>query len=159
MGIRRIAPEDTAIMASIIRQVLTEFGANKPGFAWQDPELNDLYHAYSKYRDQYYVIEFAGNIVGGGGLAEFICDLPQCCEFQKMYLLPQARGKGIGLKLISTLLLAADEFEYSNVYLETLNTMAEARRLYLASGFNALNSPLGNSGHNACDAWYLKSLN
>jgi len=159
MKIRKIAPEDTAIMASIIRKVLTEFGANKPGFAWQDPELNDLYHAYSNFREQYYVIESAGNIVGGGGLAEFICDLPRCCEFQKMYLLPEVRGKGLGLKLIKTLLQSAEEFEYSNVYLETMGSMAQARKLYLASGFITLNSPMGNSGHNGCDVWYLKALN
>ena len=158
MEIRSIAPADTVIMASIIREVLTEFGANKPGFAWQDPELNDLYSAYDNVREKYYVIESAGTIVGGCGLAEFICDLPLCCEFQKMYLLPHVRGKGLGLELINTLLQSAEEFEYTNAYLETMGSMIQARKLYLASGFIALNSPLGSSGHNACDAWYLKSL-
>ncbi|MEX2321092.1 MAG: hypothetical protein WD668_07040, partial [Saccharospirillum sp.] len=42
-----IQPADNAAMAIVIRQGLKEFGANRPGFAWQDPELDDLSRAYS----------------------------------------------------------------------------------------------------------------
>jgi len=145
-------------MAKIIRDVLTEFGANRPGFAWQDPELDHLSSAYARDGRQYLVIETHEGIVGGGGIGEFECELEGCCELQKMYLLPAFRGRDWGRQLLQALLNEAQRMGYRQCYLETLSTMTKARRLYLETGFSALQAPLGNSGHNACDDWYLKTL-
>ena len=32
------------------------------------------------------------------------------------------------------------------------------QKLYLNKGFKYINSPLGNTGHNACPVWMLKKL-
>lgn len=158
MQIRPIQAQDNAVTAKLVRDVLTEFGANRPGFAWQDPELDMLTEAYAKPASAYYVIEHEGSILGAGGFAPFDCELPRCGELQKMYLYPQARGKGWGRKLIETLLQDMTALGYQHCYLETLASMCDAVRLYQAQGFQALPNPLGNSGHNACDNWFLKRL-
>jgi putative acetyltransferase len=67
--IREIQPEDNAAIARIIRQVLTEFGANRPGFAWADPELEALTQAYQAERSVYYVAVVDAQVVGGVGIA------------------------------------------------------------------------------------------
>ena len=101
------------------------------------------------------MIEESGRVLGGGGISSFTCSLGACCELQKMYMLPEARGKGWGSKLIDKLLLEAKNMSYQFCYLETLKSMSQAVSLYQQKGFELLESPLGDSGHNACDEWYL----
>ena len=40
LKLRPIQPQDDAAVASIIRTVMPEFGADGPGFAIHDPEVN-----------------------------------------------------------------------------------------------------------------------
>lgn len=156
--IRPIEAKDDSAVATIIRDVLTEYGANRPGFAWQDPELDYMTRAYSGPGRGYWVIESSGKILGGGGIAEFSCELEAVCELQKMYLLPESRGRGHGFQLLRLILEAAREQGYQHCYLETMASMKKAARLYGKMGFSSLQHPLGDSGHNACDNWYLKAL-
>lgn len=156
--IREIQPRDNAAIAQIIRQVLTEFGANRPGFAWSDPELDHLAQAYAPDGCVYYVAAAGDCVVGGVGIAPFECDHPHTCELQKMYLLPDYRGQGIGKRLMTTVLTAADGLGYHACYLETLDAMTLALRFYEAFGFEALPAPLGQSGHTSCNRFYFRKL-
>jgi len=158
MNIRPITTADNGEIAKIIREVLTEFGANKPGFAWQDPELDFMAEAYYKRGRAYWVVESGGRILGGGGIAEFNCQEPKVCELQKMYLLSETRGLGLGAKLIDKLVIVAGEMGYRSCYLETLSSMSGAIALYKKKGFMRLSNPMGDSGHSACDEWYSKTL-
>jgi putative acetyltransferase len=47
---------------------------------------------------------------------------------------------------------------YSQCYLETMPYMAAAQKLYTASGFEYLDAPMGNTGHNSCPVWMIRSL-
>jgi putative acetyltransferase len=157
--IRVVEARDNKVLAGIIRQVLTEFGADRPGFAWQDPELDFMSRAYAPDQRAYLVAETDGTLVGGAGIGEFDSgDDRQVCELQKMYLLPSARATGLGRRLIINLLEVAKSLGYQYCYLETLSSMESARKLYLRTGFKLLSTPLGDSGHNACDEWYLVDL-
>ena len=157
--IREIQPTDDAQLAAIIRQVLIEFGANRPGFAWADPELDTLSAAYAGKGSVYYVVMHQQAVIGGAGIAPFSCETPNVCELQKMYLLPASRGLGIGQTLMHKLLQAAQIWGYRGCYIETFDTMQGAMRLYEKSGFKALSEPLGNSGHGGCNRFYLRWLN
>ena len=153
----RIQPADNAAMAIVIRQGLTEFGANRPGFAWQDSELDDLSRAYSGHTTAYWVIRSRKGVVGGCGIGR-LQGVAHCCELQKMYVLAEHRGAGLGARLIEAALdFAASHYQWC--YLETLNGMAQAAGLYRKSGFIRLPQPIGQTGHNACDHWYIKELN
>jgi putative acetyltransferase len=156
--IRPIEVQDNPHIERIIRQVLTEFGANKPGFAWQDPELSRLSEAYQS-SDRCYLVALDGeHILGGAGIAPFDCDEEGVCELQKMYLLPESRGLGVGQRLMSQLMIAAKAMGYQQCYLETIGSMEQANQLYQKNGFKRLSQRLGNSGHNACDVLYLRDL-
>ena len=43
-------------------------------------------------------------------------------------------------------------------YLETLNGMDAAMRLYARSGFQRIAGPLGATGHGGCDVFYALTL-
>lgn len=154
--IREIQPGDNAAIARIIRQVLTEFGANRPGFAWADPELDALAVAYQMPRSRYYVAVVDDQVVGGAGIAPFPCHYPNLCELQKMYVLPEARGRGLGRALLIQALAAVKSFGYDGCYLETFGPMQAAIALYEQAGFQALKAPLGQSEHHACDRYYVR---
>ncbi|PKL75189.1 MAG: MarR family transcriptional regulator [Candidatus Melainabacteria bacterium HGW-Melainabacteria-1] len=156
--IRPIQPEDAPGVARVIRQVMPEFGARGPGFALSDAEVDDMYRAYSQPGTAYFVIRAGHRVLGGGGIAPLDQGDSNTCELRKMYFLPELRGLGLGQQLIQLCLQAAASKGYRRVYLETLQSMRQARALYAKNGFQALEQPLGDTGHFSCDAWYLKDL-
>jgi putative acetyltransferase len=156
--LRPVAPRDDAELAALIRAVMTEHGASGPGFAIHDPEVNHMSRAYSEPGARYLVIEHRGRVVGGGGFAPLAGGEAGVCELRKMYFYPEVRGLGLGARLLGRLLREAEEAGYHTCYLETLGSMAKARRLYEAFGFTRLEGPRGATGHHGCDAWYTRAL-
>lgn len=156
--IRKIKPEDNPIIAQIIRTVMPQFGADGDGFAIKDAEVDAMYEAYSKPRSIYFVVEHQGTVIGGGGIAPLQGGDECTCELKKMYFLEEGRGKGIGQALLNRCLEAARIFGFKTCYLETLEKMGAARKLYEKNGFIRLTKPMGNTGHYGCDRYYAKPL-
>ena len=137
---------------------MPEFGASGAGFAIHDREVDDIFAAYSRPRCSYYVCEVNGKILGGGGIAPLEGGDENTCELKKMYFLPEARGQGLGQKVLQKCLLAAKEKGFRYCYLETFNTMKNAMKLYAKNGFIKIPGALGNTGHFACDTFYQLDL-
>lgn len=159
--LRPIEAADDPAMAKIVREVMIEHGASGPGFAIEDPEVDALSTAYDRRRDppaEYWVLEDEGVLVGGGGFGALAAGDGSTCELRKMYLLPRARGGGLGRRLLEHLIGRMVERGYRRCYLETLGTMHRARALYLTAGFEKLCAPEGATGHFGCDAWYARTL-
>jgi putative acetyltransferase len=156
--IRPIVASDDARMAQIIRTVMPEFGATGDGFAINDPEVDWMTRAYSEPRCSYFVVEHEGQVLGGGGVAPLVDGAQDVCELRKMYFLPQLRGMGAGAALMERCLEAARAHGFQRCYLETLRGMDAAMRLYERSGFRRLPGPMGATGHNGCNAFYLLDL-
>src|SRR5690349_4137412 len=98
--IRGLRQEDNQRIAQIIRSVLSEFNANKPGTVYYDPTTDDLFTLFQTPKSAYFIAEINDEIVGGAGVFP-TPDLPKsCCELVKLYLMPQARGKRVGKALI-----------------------------------------------------------
>ena len=155
---RQLRPEDNPLIARIIRDTLTEFGAAKPGTVYFDPTTDDLFSLFQHPEAHYLVAETDGVVVGGGGLFP-TAGLPSgICELVKLYLTPAARGKGLGKGLILRCLEQAQRLGFNAVYLETMNELRLAVGLYESLGFEYLGAPLGQSGHFGCPIWMLKSL-
>lgn len=156
---RPILPKDDAAMASVIRTVMPQFGADGPGFAIHDPEVDGMCAAYSVPGAAYFVVETEdGRVLGGGGIAKLEGGEPGVCELRKMYFLPEARGTGMGEKLLRHCLSVAKALGYKTCYLETLSGMDSAMRLYEKVGFKNLCAPMGATGHGGCDRWYVRGL-
>lgn len=156
--VRKIQLEDNEQVQSLIKTVMPEFGATGAGFAIEDLEVKDMFSSYQKKHCCYFVVEKNGIIYGGGGVAPLEGSDGTICELRKMYFKKEIRGMGLGEKLMKLCLQAAKDFGFSKCYLETLQSMDKARKLYVKSGFLPLSSPLGNTGHFSCDSFYLKDL-
>ncbi|MFY0603345.1 MAG: N-acetyltransferase [Flavobacteriaceae bacterium] len=156
--IREIKPTDNDQIASVIRSVFVEFGVPKVGTAYEDKALDNMFNTYLKDTSVYFVIEYHGKIIGGGGIAQLDNFEGKTCELQKMYFLPEARGRGLGAKMIEKCLLNAKELGFEQCYLETMPYMNAAKKLYQRNGFNFIDGPMGNTGHYSCNVWMIKKL-
>lgn len=157
LKIREITHADNADVKKIIQDSLKTLGLAIKGTAYFDPQLGQLYEFYRDLENaQYWVVELAGEIVGGIGIAPFNQELG-ICELQKLYLVPAVQGLGISKKLMETALTFARS-RYTSCYLETTHNLKAACNLYEKFGFKLLTAPIAGSAHCAMDAWYLKSL-
>lgn len=156
--LRTIQKEDNVQLAQIIRDTLTEFKANKPGTVYYDETTDQLFELFQKPGSIYYVALMDDEIVGGGGI--YPSDgLPNgTCELVKMYLLPEARGIGLGKRIIEECLAFAKENGYTQVYIESMPELENALKVYEKFGFKYISAPLGNTGHHGCEKWMLRSL-
>lgn len=57
------------------------------------------------------------------------------CEIRKMYLLPEARGKGLGKWMVHFLIEKARELKFQKIELDTASVLLEAIELYKKVGF------------------------
>jgi putative acetyltransferase len=156
--IRPICAGDDAAVAAVIREVMPEFAADGPGCALRDAEVAAMSQVYCAPRSAYFVVEDAGEVVGGAGIGHLAGGQFEVCELRKMYLLRAARGHGVGAILLRHCLRVARGFGYQICYLETLTGMDAARHLYERAGFRALPRPLGATGHYGCDRWFALEL-
>lgn len=156
--IRPIQPGDNTALARVIRRCLEEFGANKPGTVYFDPTTDALFELFQQPRSVYYVALKGEEVLGGGGIYPTEGLPKDTCELVKMYLLPKARGIGLGRKLIEKSLEFARNAGFKKVYLETMPELSHALKAYQKLGFEYISAPMGHSGHFGCDLWMLKKL-
>ena len=158
MIIREIQQTDNAAIAKVIRDIFHELDAPKVGTAYADPILDTLYEVYQEPRSVYYVVENEGRVVGGCGVAPLENGDASVCELQKMYFAPEIRGTGYAEKIIEKCLEYAKIQGFEICYLETLSFMTTAQKLYKRIGFEHIDGPMGNTGHNSCEVWMTKKL-
>jgi putative acetyltransferase len=156
--IRRIQQKDNPFIAKIIRFCLEEFGANKPGTVYHDKSTDHLSELFEQPQSHYFIAELEGKIVGGAGNFASPGLPSNCCELVKMYLLPEARGVGIGATLLKYCIVEAQKEGFKKIYIETMSELKQAIGVYEKFGFDYLNKPLGNTGHFGCDVWMLKNI-
>ncbi|MHA8095080.1 GNAT family N-acetyltransferase [Aquirufa lenticrescens] len=158
MEIRPIESRDNEALAKVIRTALAEFGANKPGTVYFDPTTDALYELFRTPGSFYYVATHDKKVVGGCGIFPTE-NLPNgTCELVKLYVAKEARGTGLGKQLMEQSMSWAKENGYTHVYLESMPELKKAVSIYEKVGFQPLDHPLGNSGHDGCDIWMLKAL-
>ncbi len=156
--IRKIQKEDNLALAKMIRQVFIEHDAPQQGTVFSDPTTDNLFELFQKENSILWVLEIEGKAVGCCGL--FLTEgLPEkYVELVKFYISKEARGNGFGLELMNKCIETALEMGYKSIYIESLPEYAKAVNMYLQAGFKQLNQSLGNSGHSACNLWFLKEL-
>jgi putative acetyltransferase len=78
---------------------------------------------------------------------------PPCvAEIKRLYVVPAARDRGLGLRLAEAALHAARVAGYTRVRLDTLQSMQAAQRLYEGIGFSDIDA----YRHNPHEARYLE---
>ena len=121
------------IAQKIIYSVLHEYDLSQYTHS-TDTDLDDIVKAYT---NGYFgmIKNDSGRYVGTFGLFQLS---ETTCEIRKMYLLPEARGNGLGKWMVNTLLEKAKELGYKKVELETASVLTEANGLYRKIGFTEI---------------------
>jgi putative acetyltransferase len=156
--IRKIQAKDNEQVERVIRKVLIDLGVPKVGTAYEDEALKNMYEAYAAERSDYFVITANGKVIGCAGIAPLDNYKGNVCELQKMYFLEEARGLGLGAKMIAACIAQAKEYGFEAMYLETMPYMKAAQKLYKKNGFEYIDAPMGCTGHSACPVYMLRKL-
>ena len=125
----RIVPFEAAHLegyTQLVRDTLREFGFEPDPTI--DPDLDDPGAFYAAL----WVALDRGNVVGAVALRDLG---HSALELKRMYLRPDARGYGLGKRLLATALDNARESGADVVRLDTSERMETARHLYEAHGF------------------------
>ena len=80
--------------------------------------------------------------LAGGGVKRLSDDTG---EIKRMYVVPEARGRGLSRALLAALEEAARDLGYARVRLDTGSSQVEARRLYESSGYAEIPDYNGNA--------------
>ena len=158
LEIRLVRLEDNVVLAQVFLEELIEMKVPFDGTALSDPELDAIYDAYQYVKADYWIVCYRNRILGGAGIAPLRNGPDGYCELQKMYFLPEARGKGQGRRLLEVCLAAARDFGYKTCYLETVSRMESANKLYQKLGFQKQTCQMGDTGHSACETFYKLEL-
>ena len=114
---------DAPAVRAVVFAVLEEYGLS-PSPASTDKDLDDIIASYGGRGGLFRVIASpTGAVVGCGGL--YPIDSTEV-EIRKMYLLKEARGRGLGRMLLNDLIAAARERGFERVVAETASVLREA---------------------------------
>jgi N-acetylglutamate synthase-like GNAT family acetyltransferase len=97
-----------------------------------DEELQHFASEYAPPGGAFILAEDAGQYLGCIGLRRLSADSG---EIKRLYIVPAARGRGLGRVLVERVLAVARALGYRSVFLDTLPFMKEAQALYSALGF------------------------
>ncbi len=148
--IRNWQPADRQAATDLIGQVLTDYG-----LGWEPEGADiDLVQVENHYQDgEFWVVEQAGTVVGTAAYYP-IERGEQAVEIRKMYLLPEARGQGLGRFLLGELERAIAQRGFQEIWLETATVLKEAVRMYESSGY----LPETGVETTRCDKVYKKRI-
>src|SRR5499425_2961231 len=114
---------DREAIESLVFGVLAEYELAADPDA-TDADLRDIEAEYVSKGGLFDVLVNAnGHVVGSVGLHATSASI---CEIRKMYLASDARGKGLGRRLLEHSLAEAKSLDFSRVELETASVLKEA---------------------------------
>ncbi len=156
MEYKPLTPQYDADLAGLIRSSLKAHRLDIPGTVYFDEGLDHLSGYYDNPGRAYYVLINEDVLIGGIGLAEFN-GFDKCCELQKLYLSDEAKGQGLGYKMIKYIEDKARELGYEQMYLETHTNLEAAIHIYKKMGYSLIGRPKCVV-HSTMNRFYLKSL-
>lgn len=150
--IRDWQPSDRTIAFNLIGSVLAEYGlTQEPNGA--DRDVLEVESFYQKKNGEFWVIERQNKLVGTGAYYP-ISRGQNAVEIRKMYLLPEARGVGLGKFLLTELESAIVQKGFEQIWIETASVLKEAVQLYERNGYQ----PSTGVETLRCDRVYVKYL-
>ncbi len=130
--LRPATSRDTPAVRALVFGILAEFGFT-PDPTGTDADLEDLELSYSRRGGAFELAEGThGELLGCVGL--YPLD-GETVELRKMYLRADARGLGLGHRLLAHALDVARDRGFSTVVLQTASLLERAVGMYRRAGF------------------------
>jgi GNAT superfamily N-acetyltransferase len=122
--------------AEDVRALLRAYAASLPfklDFQDFDRELAELPGAYAPPRGALLVASVGGDVMGCVALRPLADDT---CEMKRLFVLPAARGTGLGRRLVAAIVAEGRRLGYARMRLDTTPGMETAQALYEELGFS-----------------------
>ena len=129
--------DDIASAGELFREYIESLNIDIEHQGWRE----ELAHLPGPYKGPGGVILLASLNGMKGGKHDVGCvalrplDEDGVCEMKRLYVRPDARGKGIGRLMVERIIQAGQAFGYETMKLDTSEDMTEARKLYESLGF------------------------
>ncbi len=141
--VRSAAADDVPAVVALVRDVLAEFGLEFGVGSDTDVELEGLPASYADRGGAFWVaFDAEGALAGTCGLFP---EEPGTFELRKMYLRPNARGRGLGKLLFGASVAWARSRGATLMVLDTVEQMGGAIAFYEANGFVRDDAPHSRS--------------
>ena len=127
-------PDDFRSARALFEQYAQSLGFDL-GFQDFAAELQSLPGEYASSQGCIILAKHNNRIVGCVALRKWDETIS---EMKRLYVIPEARGNGIGRKLAEEVILRAKEMGYKRMRLDTLASMEAANRLYSSLGFRPI---------------------
>lgn len=132
--LRDLKPGDLGLV--IARQAILyaeEYGWNRDYEALVARILADFHESFDPARDAAWIAEMDGTMVGSIFLVHG--DAPEIAKLRLLYVEPDARGVGIGARLVHACIDRARAIGYKRLDLWTNSVLSAARSIYQRAGF------------------------
>lgn len=142
MHIRPSTPSDIPDVRAMMREYVEWIGLDL-AFQEIDAELDGLPGEYVPPRGALFVVDDRDRLVGMIGLRPLKGSAclagaydAKAGEMKRLFVRPEARGRGLAKQLIARVLEEARRLGYHEIRLDTLPMMGDAQTLYEAMGFH-----------------------
>lgn len=131
--IRPVTAPDVDAVVRIVSATLAEFGLTFGVGSTTDDEVRQLPASYADRGGAFFVaVDESGAVFGTAGVFPVA---PQVFELRKMYLVPAARGLGLGARLFDACLAFCRARKARHIVLDTVESMKGAISFYERRGF------------------------
>jgi len=131
MQVRPIAKDDYDKVKELILDILTkEYPFDRS--AYSDSDLYDIGGTYKGERENFFILEDEGKIIGTVGIKE---DSKDTALLRRLFVDTTERGKGYGATLMGEAVKFCTENGYSEIVFRTTNRMTGAIELCQKKGF------------------------
>lgn len=131
LHIRPSTAPDIPEIRAMMREYVEWIGLDL-AFQEIDEELDGLPGEYVPPRGALFVVEDRDRLVAMIGLRPID---ERICEMKRLFVRPEARGRGLAKQLIARVLEEARRLGYDEIRLDTLPMMGDAQSLYVSIGF------------------------
>jgi putative acetyltransferase len=157
--VRPVGAGDVDAVVALVRETLSEFGLRFGEGSKTDEELSRLPASYEDHGGAFWVaVDAVGRLLGtcgvfpiGGGAQA----APATFELRKMYLRSDARGLGLGQRLLDASVAWTRGRGGRRLVLDTTEQMTRAIRFYEANGFVRDDAQIRGS---RCSRGYVREL-
>lgn len=98
----------------------------------RDADIFSIEEVYQRNGGQFWIARRENRIIGTVGIQRWN---PEIVLLRRLYVLPDFRGRGTGLRLVKTALSYVRQQEVKTIWLWTKHESTEAQRLFMYAGF------------------------
>lgn len=149
-AVRPATGDDHDPVRALVSSVLAEYRIT-PDPEDADLDLADIDQSYFSGGTLDVVTDPEGHVVGSCGIVRLDAER---CELKKMYMLPAARGRGVGRRLLERAIAFARGRGFRRMELTTASVLVEAIAMYRRHGF----TPIQREMPGRCDQAFALSL-